>query len=196
MEKIRATMILEVLGRPPEHLTIALNNMIEKIGEEKGLEILETIKNEPKELEDHKDLYTTFAEVTFEVESILHYFGIIFAYMPSNIEIISPDHIDFSNYDLSAKTTRLRCYSKEGNGRKPDDKTQTGSRSTPPSKHTGPKPTTSKNRGQARRRFMGIRGRRGFLEDDPYSFLRKDFEPDFVMVLHNEELLSVYTQYD
>lgn len=107
MEKIRATMILEVLGRPPEHLTIALNNMIEKIGEEKGLEILETIKNEPKELEDHKDLYTTFAEVTFEVESILHYFGIIFAYMPSNIEIISPDHIDFSNYDLSDLSNRL-----------------------------------------------------------------------------------------
>ena len=36
-----------------------------------------------------------------ELDSVGHYFQVLFAYMPSNIEIISPASIELSNYDLN-----------------------------------------------------------------------------------------------
>lgn len=94
MEKIQVQFILEIMGKPPEHAFEALKNLVDKIAGEKGIKIIEKNLHEPVPLKDSKELYTTFAEITAELDTIENYFAIIFSYFPSNIEVISPK--DFS----------------------------------------------------------------------------------------------------
>ncbi len=107
MEKIQVHFILEILGRPPSNIVTALNGLIEKIGQEKGVRILEKIVHEPVHVKDSKDLYTTFAELTLEFDSFENYFGALFAYMPSNTEIIKPEKIEMRNDYLNFLANRL-----------------------------------------------------------------------------------------
>ena len=67
-KKIRAMLIFEVIGRPPEHLTETLNEIIKKIDEEKGVSVKEKKINEPILMKDQKDFYTGFAEIEIEIE--------------------------------------------------------------------------------------------------------------------------------
>jgi hypothetical protein len=94
---ISAVMILEVIGKPPEHLTEALNKIIDEIGKENGVKVAGKKINEPILAKDSKDFYTTFAEVEVEVEEILHLAILMFKYMPANIEIIYPEFIVLTN---------------------------------------------------------------------------------------------------
>jgi len=98
--EIRAILILEVIGRPPQHLKETLEKLIDNMDKEKGVEVKEKKINEPMEIKDKKDLYTTFAEVEVEVKSILHLAMLMFKYMPAHIEIISPENLMLSNNSI------------------------------------------------------------------------------------------------
>lgn len=107
MEKIRARMIFEVLGRPAEHVKEALNTMVIKLGSEKDIEVLEKNYHEPKKIEESDDLFSTFAEVELEVPSIERYFGILFSHFPSNVEVLSPRNFKLGNEDFNAMSNAL-----------------------------------------------------------------------------------------
>lgn len=112
--EIEAIMILEVLGKPKEHLAEALGELIDKIGNEKGVFLISKKIHEPKLVKDQKDLYTTYAEVEIKVEKSILLASLMFKYMPSNIDIISPENITLTNNDfadiLSEVTRRLHSY--------------------------------------------------------------------------------------
>jgi len=101
LKKIRVSFILEVIGRPPEHLVETLEGIIKTIGDEKGVEIKEKKVNEPIALKEQDDLYTSFAEIEFEIEDIVNLSMLILKYMPSHIEIISPEKIISTNNGLN-----------------------------------------------------------------------------------------------
>lgn len=107
MGKIQARFILEILGRPKEHVETALSSLIEKISTEKGVLILEKTLHDAIPVKDSKDLFTSFAELTIEVDNLMVYFGIMFAYMPSNTEIIYPESMTLNNFDLNELSHRL-----------------------------------------------------------------------------------------
>ncbi len=107
MAKLQTSIILEILGRPPEHVTEALNTLITKLSSEKGVKILEKTCHEPLPVEDTKDLFTSFAEIMLELDSISDYLGVLFAYMPANIELINPEKIILSNSDLNDLGNKL-----------------------------------------------------------------------------------------
>ena len=111
---IRAILIVEVIGRPPEHLTETLNNIISKIDEEKGVIVKEKRLHEPILMKKQKDFYTSFAEVEVEVEEILNLAILMFKYMPANVEILSPELIALTNNGwsdiFSELTRRLHGY--------------------------------------------------------------------------------------
>ncbi len=113
-KKIRAALILEVIGRPPEHLTETLEALIKQMGEEKGVKVVSKKINPPAPLKNQKDFYCSFAEVEVEVEDILYIAILMFKYMPSHIEIISPQSISLSNAEwsdiFSELTRRLHGY--------------------------------------------------------------------------------------
>jgi len=126
---IRAVMIIEVLGKPPEHLKETLNEIINQIDKEKGVSIKEKRISEPKKLEDSKKIpenfdkkkmtniegfYTNFAEIEVEVEEIFHLVILMFKYMPAHIDIIYPELIALTNNGwneiLNELTRRLHGY--------------------------------------------------------------------------------------
>lgn len=94
---IRAVMILEIIGRPPEHLTETLEKLIEQMGKEKGVKIIEKKIKEPNLIKDQKDFYTSFAEIEIEVEEIFNLVSLMFKYMPAHIDILSPEKITLTN---------------------------------------------------------------------------------------------------
>jgi hypothetical protein len=96
-KKIRASIILEVIGRPPEHLTETLEKLVAEIGEEKGVKIQEKRVNESVPLKEQPEFYTNFAEIELELESILNLIIILFKYMPAHVEIIEPESIELDN---------------------------------------------------------------------------------------------------
>lgn len=100
MELIRASLIIEILGRPREHLLNSLISLIDKLSSESGVSLKEKDIKEPVEVKDSKDLFTTFAEVTLEFSTLEDFIRIIFAYMPSHIEVIYPEKIVMKNFEL------------------------------------------------------------------------------------------------
>jgi len=101
MDKIQATLIFEILGKPVEKVSEAIANLIDKIGKEDGVNITRKDIRDPIQAQDSETLFTTFAEVDAEFDSLNHYFGIVFAYMPSNTEIIRPEKMEFTNSTLN-----------------------------------------------------------------------------------------------
>ena len=77
MDNIRADMVFEILGRPAEHLKLALSQLIEKLCSEKGMKILNKTVHEPVEVKETKNLYTTFAEVSLECDLIENFIDTI-----------------------------------------------------------------------------------------------------------------------
>lgn len=106
-EKITANLIIEILGRPPEHVKEALNTIVLKMNSEKGIKVINKIYHDPKKIEDAKDLFTAFAEVEVEFETLSHFFGGLFTYMPSHAEIIHPEKLMISNAYLSELGSNL-----------------------------------------------------------------------------------------
>jgi hypothetical protein len=112
--KVRAVMIIEVLGRPPEHLTETLEDFAKKIGEEKGVRVIDKKIMDASLVKDQKDLYTTFMEIEVETESPMHLAGLMFRYMPAHVEVISPENLILNNNSfgeiLSEVVRRLHRY--------------------------------------------------------------------------------------
>ncbi len=94
-------MIMEIMGRPPAHIIDTMKMITDKMGQEKGINIKNIKIHEPMPLKETKDLFTTFAEIEAEFDSVANYLGIIFAYLPSNIEIMSPQKINLTNDSLN-----------------------------------------------------------------------------------------------
>lgn len=113
-QKIHVSLMLEVLGTPPEHLVETLNELINKMGSEKGVKIKNKEIHEPVELEGNEGFYTTFADIEVEVESLREIITLTFRYMPSHIDIISPENLrlenNYFNEVFNEITRRLHAY--------------------------------------------------------------------------------------
>lgn len=94
---INAILILEVLGKPKAHLTKTLENLIKKIGEEKGVTVIEKKINEPVTMKDNEKFFTSFAEIEVRVEDIRNLVGLSFKYMPAHLDIIEPENLNLTN---------------------------------------------------------------------------------------------------
>ena len=117
-KKITANFIIEILGRPADHVEKTLGELVEKLGGEKGVRIIESNVHPAKELEDkntedkkeikvEQRLFTSFADVEAEFEGIYELVSVIFNYMPSNVEILSPESLVISNNFLSEFLTGI-----------------------------------------------------------------------------------------
>ncbi len=105
---IKALVIFEMLGRPAGYLKETLIKFIDKISQEEGIEIVSKKIHEPKRLEKaQSELFTTFSEVEMNFKNMNNLFKIIFVYMPSHIEIISPEELRIKNFDLNTLANEL-----------------------------------------------------------------------------------------
>lgn len=113
-QKITAIMIIEVMGKPREHLVETLEKISTDIGNEKNVKIIEKKINEPKEIEKKKGFFTNYVEVEVELDDPLQLSILMFKYMPAHIEIIEPESLKMSNIQyadiLNELTRRLHQY--------------------------------------------------------------------------------------
>lgn len=108
MEKLQVNFVLEILGRPAQHIKDSLTALIkERISKEPGVKLISFDVKEPLPVQDSKDLFTTFSEISLEVDSLEVLFGTIFAYLPANIEITHPEKIVITNNDLNLLANRI-----------------------------------------------------------------------------------------
>jgi hypothetical protein len=112
-DNVQAVFIIEILGKPAEHLKKTLSEIVKKMGEEKNVKIVDKKIAEPKELEGQEGFFTSFAEVEFQT-NIQQLMLLIFGYMPSHIDIIIPEELRIRNSDLNLflneLTRRLHQY--------------------------------------------------------------------------------------
>lgn len=113
-KKIIVSFILEVIGRPKEHLVQTLEEMIAKIDAEEKASVKNKKIHEPTVMKDQQDLFATFAEVEIEVEEAIFLAILMFKYMPAHVEIVSPEKMVFQNNQfadiLNELTRRLHGY--------------------------------------------------------------------------------------
>ena len=99
--QIQAMMILEILGKPKDHVLESLKALVDRLETEEGVKILNKDFHDPISVENSKELFTTFAEVDIQFDTLEHYISIMFGYMPSNVQIISPENLSLSNFSVS-----------------------------------------------------------------------------------------------
>jgi len=113
-QKVTAILMLEVMGRPPEHLKETLADFIKKIDEEPGVHVKASEIHEPKELEDEKGYYTTFSDIEVETDTLREIMVLTFKYMPSHIDVITPENFrlenNYFNELFNEITRRLHAY--------------------------------------------------------------------------------------
>ena len=111
---IHAVIIIEILGRPPEYVEESLNKIIETIGKESGVEIINKKIYPPKAVEKQEDLFSSFSEIELLAENFKKLLDIIFTYLPSSIEVIAPEEMRIKLNDVNAfvndLTARLHRY--------------------------------------------------------------------------------------
>jgi len=104
---IQVQFVIEILGRPPEHIEEALKTVALKIDAEPGVNVLEKAFNEPKLVEGSNDMYTAFAEVVLEVDKMGTLFHLLFTYMPAHVEVITPERSEMSNAEINDLANRI-----------------------------------------------------------------------------------------
>jgi len=113
-EEVSAIIIIEVLGRPAEHVKKAINRLIEKLADERGVSVVEKRVHEPRIVEKAETLFLSFAEIELKVSDISKLFHICFSYLPSSVEIVEPSEIKVKlphiNEVVNFLVTRLHQY--------------------------------------------------------------------------------------
>ncbi|MEK6883542.1 MAG: hypothetical protein AABY22_28195 [Nanoarchaeota archaeon] len=114
MDKIRAQLIMEVLGTPKDYVQEVLENLRKEIEKENGVNLISFNIGEAKEIQDSKDFFTGFLDVEIETEKLEFLLGMCFKYMPAHIDLIYPEKIHFTNSQiaelLNYLVTRLHGY--------------------------------------------------------------------------------------
>ena len=100
MAKILFRALIEVLGKPKEHVEESLQGYIQKIKEDDSYNVisedLAVVEKREKE-----ELWATFAELEIKTERIDHLIDFCFDFMPSVIEILEPNELVISEQQLS-----------------------------------------------------------------------------------------------
>ncbi|MEM4756337.1 MAG: hypothetical protein QW594_04355 [Candidatus Woesearchaeota archaeon] len=86
---ILARVVLEVLGRPKEHVEETRDKLLQQLKEHPQLHVVEEYIAEPKEEED--ELFSSFLELGIWFDSPKTLLDFAMLYLPSHIELLEPD---------------------------------------------------------------------------------------------------------
>lgn len=95
---ILARIIVEVVGKPKEHVEESLRIAIKKIREQENIILKEGDLYKAKEKDG---LWSTFSELELLFKDIKSLVGFCFEYVPSSIEILEPKDLKFDTNELS-----------------------------------------------------------------------------------------------
>jgi hypothetical protein len=118
--QVSGNFIIEILGKPKDHVQESLEKLIESMDQDKGVFVSSKKIHEPKKIESKEEnekqdeLFTSFAELEVDFEKVENLLSFVFKYMPSNIEITKPENFvlknDFLAEILTSVILRLHKY--------------------------------------------------------------------------------------
>jgi len=111
--------LIEVLGKPKEHVEEALKGYVAKLKEDDRYKVLSE-EFAAIEKNEKEELWATFAELEIKTESVDHIIDFCFDYMPSLIEILEPAELTLADTqiatflnDLQAKLHQVDMVAKQ-----------------------------------------------------------------------------------
>ena len=99
-KEVKATIILQAIGKPAEHLKKAVQEIVDKMKEEKGTTVESSEVKDPIEMKEQEGLFSTFAEISVLVEEPAYLMMLVFKYSPAHVEITAPEKLNISNNDF------------------------------------------------------------------------------------------------
>ena len=85
---IHCIIVVEILGKPKEYVSEVIEEVANAIGRAPGIDLVKKKMHEPKEA--NNGLFSTFTEIEMAIKDLKTLSELVFAYMPSNIEILAP----------------------------------------------------------------------------------------------------------
>ena len=105
---MRCRAVIELVGKPKEHIESTMKSYLEKIREEKDIEVVDVQISDIEKRETGaqseevmKDLWMVFAELDMVMKEPMTLTFFCFDYMPASIEIVEPASLTYSNDNLT-----------------------------------------------------------------------------------------------
>ncbi len=95
---IRCKTIIEILGKPKEHVENSIKEYTEHIKKDPDLVVLDEYYSELKE---EGKLWTKFVELDLVIKGTKKLISFCFEYMPSSMEVLKPEHLVMTNPEIS-----------------------------------------------------------------------------------------------
>ncbi|MGK0209655.1 MAG: hypothetical protein ACI83O_000937 [Patescibacteria group bacterium] len=113
---VNATIILEIMGKPKEHLVGSMEKHLESLGKSQGVTIEKQVIAEAKQVEEIKEqeIFSLFAEIDITTETFIQLTQVMFDFMPTSVEITEPANIHMTTEEathfMNGLTGRLNQY--------------------------------------------------------------------------------------
>jgi hypothetical protein len=102
MKNLKVKVILEVLGKPEEHINKTLNLLKEKLEKDEQTFKLESTKIfDAQSVKEPEGFFSGFVEADLVFKNLDKLTGFCFDYMPSSVEIIDPESVHMKNSDVN-----------------------------------------------------------------------------------------------
>lgn len=102
---VHSRVIIEVLGKPEEHVDNALHIYTDNIKKDKEIII---ISEDYSEIEPQESLFSGFVELEILTKNLMKLVWFCYDYLPSSVEIIEPEKISFKNSEFSNYLNELQ----------------------------------------------------------------------------------------
>lgn len=96
---IHAKIIVELLGKPKEHVEETLKNYIKRIKANPNLTVLNEDYADAKEREE--EMWSTFVELEMLLKDLITLMNFCFDYMPSSVDIIAPSELKLNERHMT-----------------------------------------------------------------------------------------------
>ncbi len=105
---VRCRAVIELVGKPKEHIESTMQGYVDKIKSEKEIEVIDEQIAELRKMETGaegdemvKEMWATFAELDMLVKDPMTIAYFCFNYMPASLEIVEPEKIMYTNQDMT-----------------------------------------------------------------------------------------------
>jgi hypothetical protein len=97
---IHCMFIIEMMGKPKDHLQKTLKDYIKHLSSDKKIEVINEDYATPEQKDD-SDMFTIFVELETLMKDTGKVVDFCFDYMPSSVEILGPSNLVYKNSDFS-----------------------------------------------------------------------------------------------
>ena len=97
MDTIRTKSIIEIVGKPEEHITNTMNKVVDLIESNKKIDLINKKIAKTKEI---KGLWSTFGEFEIDFSNFEDLGTFCFEFMPSSLEIIDPEKLTIDSKEI------------------------------------------------------------------------------------------------